>query len=176
MGKKPFILIALGLLIIVSVFTVGGDTDPSCGRGTTMSPGEVCVDKTTGEKQTYEDAKAQQGKQMRTFGPALGGAVILYGVFVAIKRKRNPGWREEAAAKKQAAEARQAAAVKQAMPGGTPGQPMHGGQPQPPMQGGQPYPPTQAGPAYPPQQAGPTAPPMQGGQPYPPQQSGPPPR
>ncbi|ADD41331.1 hypothetical protein [Stackebrandtia nassauensis] len=126
MGKKPFILMALGIFLIVGAFTFGV-SDPTCGSGRgapTMSPGEVCVNESTGEKQTYDEAKAQQNKQIRIGLPIVGGIMIVYGAFTAIKRKRDPNWRT-ANAKAQPVAAGQPVAPGQPVP---PQQP-HGGQP-----------------------------------------------
>jgi hypothetical protein len=134
MGKKPFVLIAIGVLMIIAGLSPGA-SEPTCGRGTTMSPGEVCVDTVTGEEETYEEMKERGG------GPAMlaipiGVVIILCGGFVMVKRLRNPGWRT---AGTQVTDQAQAQAQAQSQPHlAAPG---HAPYPQAPQGQAQAYPP-----------------------------------
>lgn len=99
MGKKPFVVAIIGILMILSAFTVEPG-DPKCGSGS-MSPSEVCEDLVTGEVKTYDEMKAGQvGPKVPMIG--LGVILIGYGVYVAVKRSRNPNWQAEAKAKADA--------------------------------------------------------------------------
>lgn len=91
MGKKPFIIIAIGIFLIIGVF-VFEPVDPKCGSGS-LSPGEVCENRDTGEQQSYDDAKAEQSEDMKWPMVGLGTILIVYGGYLAVKRRRNPNWR-----------------------------------------------------------------------------------
>lgn len=143
MGKKPFIIIAIGIFLIVGVF-VFEPADPKCGSGS-LSPGEVCENRYTGEQQSYDDAKSEQTEDMKWPMTGLGAILIAYGGFLAVKRLRNPNWRTAGQPQPQAV----------AQPGQYPGHP--GQQPVPPQQPGRyPAPPQHPGsgqqPPQPPQQ------------------------
>ncbi|WP_027942093.1 hypothetical protein [Amycolatopsis taiwanensis] len=84
---KPITLVVVGLFLIIGAFAFGV-SDPSCGRGKTLSHGEVCVNTATGEEQDYDEAQSSQDKEIKIAMPIIGGIVILVGIYTGVQRYR----------------------------------------------------------------------------------------